>query len=37
MFMFLLMFAVFGALLGYRLGTSRQRFVTMALVSITSI
>jgi hypothetical protein len=36
MFMVLLRFGVLGALLGYRLGTGRQGFVTMALVSISS-
>lgn len=34
--MVLLMFAVLGAFLGQRLGTGRQGFVTMALVSISA-
>lgn len=34
--MLLLMFAVAGAVLGYRLGTTRRGYVTMAGVSISS-
>ena len=34
--MLLIIFAVLGALLGYRLGTTRRGYVTMAVVSIGS-
>lgn len=34
--MLLIMFAVVGAVLGYRLGTTRRGYVTMAVVSISS-
>jgi hypothetical protein len=34
--MLLILFAVVGAILGYRLGTTRRGYVTIAVVSITS-
>jgi hypothetical protein len=34
--MLLIIFAVFGLLLGYRLGTTRREYVTIAMVSIGS-